>query len=264
MTIDGTIELVEQSTSLFSIGDIIAVIVALISLIGVIITTIITNQTTKKINKSNEGLQDKWNQKNIDATLTASARIEWIQMVRNTTSELIALYFKALNTICKKELLEIVIRAQEKTELLILYFGHEESEPNKQVVDMCDRTSNDSKNTLIVEFLSSLSKKLYRYYENVKSDKLKSLKEIRSQRYDKMQEYIVSYEHEEYTDEYGKIHDTVEPVLDEVYEESLNEIEAQINNLVKVSKDINNDILYLRDIIRIYLKIEWNKAKSGI
>lgn len=191
MIIDGTIKLVTQTNSSFSTGDIIAIIVALISLIGVVVSTTMTNRITKKINKSNQQLQEKWNQKNIDASLTASARIEWIQKVRNTTSELIALYYEALNTIDVADLLETVIRAQGKTELLILYFGHEEKEINNQKVDLCCSASNDNKNGYIVDFLSSLSKKLYRYYENVKSDKLKNLEAIRNQRYSEMQNHVL-------------------------------------------------------------------------
>lgn len=264
MTIDGTIKLITQTNSLFSTGDIIAIIVALISLTGVIVSTIMTNRTTKKINTSNEKLQEKWNQKNIDASLTASARIEWIQKVRNTTSELIVLYYEALNTVDAKDLLETVIKAQGKTELLILFFGHEEKEMEKHKVNLLCTVDNDNKNSHIVDFLSSLSKKLYRYYENVKFDKLKSLETIRDRRYSEMQDHVLSYDYEEYTDEYGIVREVSVPIFDEEYQESLDVIEEQITNLVKVSKDINSDLLMLRNIIRTYLKIEWNKAKTGI
>lgn len=264
MVIDGTVEFVARSNSLFSTGDIIAIIVAVISLVGIIVSTIMINRTMKKINKSNEQFQERWNQKNIDASLTASARIEWIQAVRNTTSELIALYFEALNTVDAADLLETVIKVQGKTELLILYFGHEEKEISKQKVDLCYTVNNDSKNSHIVDFLSSLSKKLYRYYENVKFNKLKSLEAIRDERYDKMQDHVLSYEYEDYTDKYGIVRGIAVPILEQEYEESLDDIDQQIDNLVKVSKDINSDLLMLRDIIRTYLKIEWNKAKTGV
>jgi hypothetical protein len=257
------IEIATQSTSLLSTGDIIAIIVALISFVGVIISAIMTNNTTKKINASNKQLQEKWNQKNIDASLTASARIEWIQKVRNTTAELIALYFEALNTVDKADLLGAVIKAQEKTELLILFFGHEEKETTTQDVDLCCIANNDNKNNLIVNFLSSLAKKLYRYYENVKTEKLKNLELVRDRRYDEMQKHILDYDYEEYTDEYGISKFEQIPIVDIEYQQSLDEIDQQIDNLVKVSKDINSDLLMLRDIIRTYLKIEWNKAKKG-
>lgn len=264
MSIDGTLKLITESTSALSMGDIIAIVVSVVSLVGVIVSTILTNKTTKKINSDNATLQEKWNQKNIDASLIANARIEWIQKVRNTTAELIALYFEALNVVDKNILLETVIKAQEKTELLILFFGHEEKGINIATVDMCKTENNDNKNIQIVKFLCSLSKKLYRYYESVKTNELDTLRRSRNNRLNEMQDHILDYEYEEYTDEYGCTNATQVPIVDEEYQESLDSIEVQINNLVQVSTDINNDILYLRDIIRTYLKIEWNKAKTGI
>lgn len=264
MAINGVVEIVMRQASSLSAGDIIAIIVASISLIGVIVSTVMTNRTTKNIDDSNKQFQDKWNQKKIDASLIASARIEWIQKVRNTTAKSIALYFQALNTVDKLDLLDIVIKAQEKTELLILFFEHEENETADQNVDLCCTANNDGKNHLIVNFLSSLSKKLNRYYENLKSDKLKDLKFVKDKRYSEMSEHVINYDYEEYTDEYDitKINQT--PILDEEYQESLNDIDKQIDVLVKISKDINSDLLMLRDIIRIYLKIEWSKAKTGV
>ena len=69
LDIVGKIELISESEMLLSMGNIIAIIVAVISLTGVIISTVWTNRTTKKINKDNAELQEKWNQKNIDANL---------------------------------------------------------------------------------------------------------------------------------------------------------------------------------------------------
>ena len=119
LDIIGTVKLVSDAGPLISVGDIIAIAVAMISVVGVVITTIMTNRTTKKINEENIKLQDrlnkenselqerlnrensklqeKWNQKNIDANLIAQARIEWIQNVRKTTSELLVHYFAMLN-----------------------------------------------------------------------------------------------------------------------------------------------------------------------
>ena len=159
---------------MFTMGDLIAIFVVFIAFGGVIISTIYTNNTTKKISKSNEEQQYKLNQKNIDANLIANARIEWIQSVRKTTSELLALLFEILNTTDKDCLLEPVLKAQEKIELLILYFGHESTEEKfkddafynkvekmdgKSKDDILYKISdNSNKNILIVEFLSELSK----------------------------------------------------------------------------------------------------------
>lgn len=263
MTIDGTVEIITQSGNAFSTGDIIAIVVSVIAFIGVIVSTVMTNRTTKKINKSNEELQEKWNQKNIDATLIANARIEWIQKVRNTTAELLALYFEVINTVDKETLLESVIKAQEKTELLILFFGHEEQNVKDQPVDLHCPKNNINKNASIVVFLSSLSQRIYRYYEINKLDELGRLEDIRSRRLNEMQAHVVGFEGEEYEDEHGNIGTHSVPILDKRYEDSLDQIEEKIDNIVNISKDISNDLSKLRDIIRIYLKIEWNKAKKG-
>ncbi|WP_028830134.1 hypothetical protein [Proteocatella sphenisci] len=262
MTIDGTVEIITQYASIFSTGDIIAVFVSIISLLGVIISTTVTNLTTKKISESNEKSQEKLNQKNIEANLIAKARIEWIQKVRNTTAELLALYFKVINTVDKEHLLEYVIKAQEKTELLILYFGHEEQNGMDQPVDLHFHKNNINKNNSIVEFLSILSNKIYRYYESVKLDEFNKLEDIRNRRFDEMQNHVLDLEVEEYEDECGNVGMHHIPILDEACEDSLNEIDERINNVVAISKSIKNDVSNLRDIIRIYLKIEWNKAKK--
>ena len=49
MDIVGKIELISESGTLLSMGNIIAIIVAVISLTGVIISTVWTNRTTIKI-----------------------------------------------------------------------------------------------------------------------------------------------------------------------------------------------------------------------
>ena len=123
MDISGTLELITETGPIINTGDVIAIIVAVISLIGVVISTLMTNRTTKKINKENSRLQEKWNQKNIDANLIAQARIEWIQNVRKTTSELLVHYFSMINLRNLENIDQELLDSQEKNELLILYFG---------------------------------------------------------------------------------------------------------------------------------------------
>ena len=84
MVMDGTIKIVTQTKILPSTGNDTEIIVGVLTLIGVIISAFITNYTMVKTSRSNEQLKERWNQKNIDASLIASARIEWIQKVRDT------------------------------------------------------------------------------------------------------------------------------------------------------------------------------------
>ena len=46
-------------------------------------------------------------------------------------------------------------------------------------------------------------------------------------------------------------------------EKSHQEAVNNIREYAEFSKKLENGIVYLRDIMRIYLKIEWNKAKEG-
>lgn len=59
MDIVGKIELISESETLLSMGNIIAIIVAVISLTGVIISTVWTNRTTKNINQELINSQEK-------------------------------------------------------------------------------------------------------------------------------------------------------------------------------------------------------------
>lgn len=52
-----------------------------------------------------------------------------------------------------------------------------------------------------------------------------------------MPEHVLDYQYEEYTDEYGITNKKQIPIIDEEYKESLEDIDQQIDNLVKISKD---------------------------
>lgn len=56
--------------------------------------------------------QNEWNQKNIDASLKLSARIEWIQKVRNTTADLLSSYSDILNTTEPQKIDDALVNSQ--------------------------------------------------------------------------------------------------------------------------------------------------------
>lgn len=266
MSIDGTLELITKSTTLISTGDIIAIIVASISLAGVIFTTILTNRTTKKINTSNSKLQEKWNQKNIDASLVASARIEWIQNVRKTTSELIQCYYNILNTSEHSKIDEALINSQEKTELLILYFGPEnnarkETSNYKHILSNTEK--NEGKNDILVSFLINLAENFNAYSQDAKKDKYNHLKtaveNARNEAYQNATETFVGFT---YTDD----GDTL-PEYDYEFQDedaaSLEHVEKALKKEIDRIKNLRNDLVFLRNVMRIYLKLEWNEAKKG-
>lgn len=194
--------------------------------------------------------------------MIAAARIDWIQSVRKITAELITLVNKCLTPIDKDNLLEVTLQAKEKIELLILYFGNKNINPDKNVC-LDKTTDNKGKNKEIVNFLSSLSKQLTTYFEMIKNEELENLKKIQERRLSEMQNYTISWDYYEDEDDYGNIYQTADPILDKEYEESLNNIKNEISKIEQQSINLEKDTIRLREIIRLYLKIEWAKAKTG-
>ena len=65
MSIEGTIELITNSSEIFwNSGNIIAIIVSVISIIGSIIVVVLNNREAKKISEHNNNLQEKMNDEN--------------------------------------------------------------------------------------------------------------------------------------------------------------------------------------------------------
>lgn len=266
MDVSGTVELITESGSLISVGDIIAIIVAMISLVGVIITTVMTNKTTKKINKENIELQDKWNQKNIDANLIAQARIEWIQNVRKVTSELLTHYFSMINSENLENIDQELLVSQEKNELLILYFGNDVTQENTtgniREKLLC-KENNIGKNDLLVRLLEDLAKQFSGYAKDVKKGRYKYLEEAirqsRKEMYDNVRFVEIGVEYTEDGDEI--------PVTEPQYEDddviSVRQAEMALQTEKNKIELMQKDLILLRDAIRTYLKIEWEIAKKG-
>lgn len=246
---------------MFSTGDVIAIVVSIIAFAGVLISTIYTSYTTRKISKDNEKQLYELNQKNIDANLVASARIEWIQKVRGTTAELIAQYFSIINTLDKEILTDAVLKANEKTQLLILYFGPEDKK--KENIDLYNENDNSGKNIHIVKFLNDLSNKTDTYYKNVMIDKLIKLEDVRNRRLENLSEHVVDWEYEEVITDESEIFQSQIPILEDEYDSSINILDEEIKKIADLTNNIQQDLISLQTIIRIYLKLEWNISKQG-
>lgn len=266
MPVEGTITVVTQSNEFMSTGDIIAIIVSIISLLGVIISTLLTNRTTKKISESNEKLQEKWNQKNIDASLTASARIEWIQNVRNTTADLMRYYYDILNASNPEEIEKALIDSQQKTELLALYFGPETCLSNPSTKDkniLLNNTDNTGKNDVLVSFITDLAKRFGEYASDAKDGKFKRLKlavdNARRDAYKNATMEFLGYSYGENGEEFP----ICEPQFQEEDADCLYRAEDALQNATDKIKALRSDLIFLRNSMRVYLKIEWNKAKNG-
>lgn len=266
MPVEGTITVVTQSNEFMSTGDIIAIVVAVISLLGVIISTFWTNETTKEISESNEKLQEKWNQKNIDASLTASARIDWIQNVRNATADLIRYYYDILNTTDPSEVAKALIDSQQKTELLTLYFGPEDCDCDttyRNKDHLLNTNDNTGKNDIMVGFIADLANRFAKYSVDVKNNRLQRLEEAayqaRVEAYNNASEEFAGF----YCTDDGDEIPCYDKKWTEEDESNVYQAEDALRNAKKEIQQLREDLVFLRNAMRIYLKIEWNKAKAG-
>ncbi|MBQ9894217.1 MAG: hypothetical protein IJM38_02385 [Ruminococcus sp.] len=216
--------------------------------------------------------EEKWNQKKIDADLKARARIEWIQRVREATSS----FYSSCNDLLKATSLvkendeidtnyikELVLNARQMGAILILYFGPEANIDKERELDATD--SNKGKNNKMVALIESIlnsnenmkknhdeTNNKLKYYERKMDDLLPKIPyidiEIPNPDEDMpsyyMEEDTASEEYIEYTN------------IEKRYNSILNSFSEKYNNQ-------NDRLRKLIDAIRLYLKIEWDRAKNN-
>lgn len=230
-----------QQSHLFSTNN-IAIFAAILSFCGLIFTTTYTIRQNSKLQNSN-------------------ARVEWIQKVRDVTAEIISTYSSALNEDDPNKVQKIIVDVREKVERLILFFGHE-TIINKEM-DIMDKNTNEGKNDLIIVFLINLSNDFSIYNENVKRGVL-SQAEARLDRVSlKLQDGIVGITYQEEVVVDGENYTNTEYEFKEEIVNEYDSVKINVDEIKKFNRDLDIKLVKLRDIIRIYLKIEWNKAKRG-
>jgi len=229
------------------------IIVPVASLLGVVLSTIITTRTTKKITK-----------KNIDANITASARIEWIQNVRRSTAELLSVYYSILteNDVAKKQ--ELLQKSREKKELLILFFGPDKGEQfdsskEKYAIDLFDRTTNKGKNDLLAEYLDEISKMIEWHVSCTSRVEFKALQLKYGMYLEKAFDNTFPY-----LDYHRNIQRT-KTFFEDIFENDSDTAypKCEANAYIIRLKGIENTLKGLSEVIRIYGKIEWTRAKKG-
>ena len=188
-----------------------------------------------------------------------NARIEWIQKVRETAAGAISLCYSLIYETDEKNAKNILLAAQEKINLLILYFGPGASEKVLEEKDNLLRkeNSNEGKNNYIVNFLEEILIDIKKFYERKYSLRVRILTmEIRELN----QLYPIEETGERLQDEEGNWIQ-VKDYPKRYYEEK-KKLEEEKNELEN-SNQLENKIEELREILRNYLKIEWNVAKKG-
>ena len=259
-----------------SVTDVVSLVAAILSFSGIIYGVIANRKTQKDIA-----------QQQIDANLKAKARIEWIEKVRENTSNLISV----LLTLQKEDKdFSLIWESGEKySEILKLYFSskvdHEVSKDiyiNNNIIELSvdaekilfNTKSNENKNQYIKEYISCLMK-IYRndHYNNVRKQ-LVGIKKVEIKKTNELFE-IASYEYQleeielddgEVVEGYSK--KAVKPENDD--SRQYNKLEKDIARnkrlIIKWQGELEgfeNIVTEFSSIISLYLKIEWDKAKEG-
>ncbi|MEG0256443.1 MULTISPECIES: hypothetical protein [Lactobacillales] len=301
------LELIQKSEpGWFTPGNIVSLSVAIIAALAVVynvwktgkINTEINNNNNefkekiennnKEIEKemkiSNQEFQEKLNKTNIDANITAKARIEWIRSVRIAASELITAYNMSLIDYKNgsNEFLDKRNKIQLKTNLLIMYFGNDSdygkggtkisyNKENSKIFikneiknKMLNLKSNEGKNDLIVDFLNVLKETFDLY---IKKSPYMDQSDLQKSENSLMID-IGRNENELIMDEDGKV--ITPQVQTRVYDEEIkNKLEEELSsiqkdlNFLNIPNELSEELKFLINVLRIYLKIEWTKAKEG-
>ena len=225
------------------------------------------------INNSKKNRQD----------LVSKSRIEWIQKVREDTAEYISGFYNVFqdNDI---DIIELV----EKKERLKLFFGHEvecyiDESTRKITLDRYSNTidipdhvreillkmnSNKGKNKYIIEYIDVL----YEYYSDIdfKSYKLQKRK-YEEKALDFQEKLLSSPDKSKVIIEHGThykgniLYHFIEDykIIDPDLKKEDQDIDRQLKKLQLPESDFVKNQEFLNLIIRLYLKIEWNKAKMG-
>ena len=221
------------------------------------------------------------NNKNIKANLVSKARIEWIQNVRNETSELIALYYSLFSVADFNATQEIIIKAKEKSERLILYFGPVSgeikdsgeisiSDDNKILITdnikdiLKNEADNHNKNDFVIKYISTMTEYFFEYHNNIKNNTILSLQGEKEQAASRLFD-LPDQEYDEVTVRYGEAEFTYEEPkhINIEAKQQAEDIEKEIINILQPTNEFKDNLSLLRDIMRIYLKVEWSKAKNG-
>ncbi len=270
------IEYIEQG--LVVVAALISGCVSIISMINGKENGIEQQAHEKKLIEQQQEFEKKWNQKKIDADLKARARIEWIQRVREATAEFVTAgydWFKGIRLI---ENSSIIV---QKGELLKLYFGKDvDDEEKSNKGELCsgndkkdeknsdflmDKKSNKGKNDAIVEKIQGMIDFFTinkNYQKNNQDDR---------EKYDECVKNLIRFicDHNENYDSINDVYERLEydsvQLSDEVlaseeykdYQKISAKIQERENgfNMGKLDEFV--------DIIRLYLKIEWDRAKNN-
>lgn len=220
-----------------------------------------------------------FNRKNSSAIeLKSKNRIYWIEDVRKLTSDLISIYYELLsfykfNTKTNEDLYLKLCEARKYTDLLILNFSIDDDNKKDDKEDgniLDNRYINNGKNQHMARFIEDIFNSFYNYY-SVKNNIDDCIDNYNKNVDEAEKIYDADFEwqtYQEYDDE-GRKYEVTEllPINDydsiQEHIEKASKLKSKLEELKKAKKDLESKLFLLRDRIRIYLKIEWDKAKDN-
>lgn len=170
-----------QPISVVDIATLVsAITAAIISGISIYVTIKCNKKncdSNEKIAEQEQAAENKRASATIDANLTASARIEWIQNVRHATAELITACYKYMWSESDQQRVNMEIMLEKKS-LYVLYFGPDDDESDEiKANNLYDKKTNKGKNDQLVKFVDELFNELRTYHSNHSAFENKSIKE---------------------------------------------------------------------------------------
>lgn len=221
------------------------------------------------------------------ADLVAKARIDWIEKVRENTSNLISVLLTLQRE--EKDFNLTWGNGEKYSEILKLYFSSKtNNEAGKDIFieghilvvsEMAKKVlfnseSNENKNEYIIEYITCLMK-MNRddNYNNIKENLVdyhkKEIKNIQEQ----FEIGKIEYEHDTFEFDNGEVIETSSPIPVDPknnnsaryieIEEELDRLEKKIATSKEKLKLHENSVAEFSSIISLYLKLEWDKAKQG-
>lgn len=256
----------------------VAAIVAALSGIASFWFSYKSNKNTKEAlenTKEATGKQLLMEQSKIDASIIATSRIDWIENVRTLAADIISYYYnlKLYENIEYKNKIEL----KRKSELLKLYFSSSDKIiPNDTIIteitkQLKEASTNDKKNGYIRQYIDTLVS------EALSSNYVKNNRSIISHENRIKQNYSTLYDLEEeiydnvYNDQAGEDIQIVvdrqiplnkEYLAGEIWSE-INFLKNNVKKLNENNKNVEELFVNFGEIISIYLKIEWEIAKTG-
>ena len=206
------------------------------------------------------------NNRTINAEIKSKSRIEWIESIRKTTSDLLSNYhliLRAHNFLSDEEerINSYLCEANRLTQLLILHFS-DDSEIKKVMID--NKTTNDGKNSVLVEYISKVFDSFFKFYHGIfnldkKIDRI-SNRIIQLEKEISDGYYMKKYEDDDGNEFEGMSSEDIDKLTDSIIAKE--QRERNLEKLINKKKNLYIMLDKLSKSIRVYGKIEWEKAKK--